>query len=194
MEAIRKDNARPTVHARNLFHTSIAMYDSWAIFDPTAETYMLGKTVHGFTCPYNDVGTPVDPQAAREEVLSYSTYRLIRHRFANSPGAAISLPLMDSLMLELGYDTAFVSTDYSGGSYAALGNHLAEKLIAYGMQDNANEQGNYANLFYDPINPTLLPVVPGNPGIIYSNNWQPLTLDVFIDQSGNVYPITTQNF
>ena len=28
--AISNDLARPTVHARNLFHTSCAMYDSWA--------------------------------------------------------------------------------------------------------------------------------------------------------------------
>lgn len=194
LEAIRKDNARPTVHARNLFHTGIAMYDSWAVYDATAETYLLGKTVHGFTCPYTDIGNPVDVQAAREATLSYAAYRLMKHRFANSPGATISLPLMDSLMIELGYDTAFVSTDYSGGSHAALGNHLAQNLITYGFQDNSNEQNNYDNLFYDPINPTLLPIVPGNPSIIYENHWQPLTLNVFIDQSGNVYPITTPDF
>ena len=44
LEAIRNDFARPTVHARNLFHSSILMYDSWAVFDGTAETVFLGKT------------------------------------------------------------------------------------------------------------------------------------------------------
>ena len=33
LEAIRKDFARPTVHARNLFHISAAMYDAWSVFD-----------------------------------------------------------------------------------------------------------------------------------------------------------------
>ena len=33
LHAIRNDFARPTVHARNLFHTSMAMYDIWAVFD-----------------------------------------------------------------------------------------------------------------------------------------------------------------
>ncbi|WNH08384.1 hypothetical protein [Thalassobellus suaedae] len=28
LDAIRRDYARPTVHARNLFHTSVAMYDA----------------------------------------------------------------------------------------------------------------------------------------------------------------------
>ena len=30
LESIRNDFARPTVHARNLFHTSAAMWDAWS--------------------------------------------------------------------------------------------------------------------------------------------------------------------
>lgn len=194
LEAIRKDNARPTVHGRNLFHTSIAMYDSWAIYDQVADPYLLGETLHGFTCPYSGIPAPANIEDAREATLSYSCYRLMRHRFANSPGAAISIPLMDSLMLELGYDTAFVSQDYSGGSAEALGNHLAQNLIDFGLQDNSNELANYANQFYQPSNNTLLPIVPGNPNTIDENHWQPLTLNVYIDQSGNVYPLSTPEF
>ena len=33
LDAIRNDFARPTVHARNIFHISAAMYDAWAVFD-----------------------------------------------------------------------------------------------------------------------------------------------------------------
>ena len=36
LDAIRGDFARPTLHARNLFHTSVAMYDAWAIYDKYA--------------------------------------------------------------------------------------------------------------------------------------------------------------
>jgi hypothetical protein len=32
LEAIRNDFARPTVHARNLFHISSAMYDAWSVY------------------------------------------------------------------------------------------------------------------------------------------------------------------
>ena len=194
LDAIRKDNARPTVHGRNLFHTSIAMYDSWAIYDQVADPYLLGETVNGFTCPYSAMTPTSNLQEAREATLSYACYRLMRHRFANSPGAAISIPLMDSLMIVLGYDTAFVNQDYSDGSAEALGNHLAQNLIDYGLQDNSNEQANYANQFYQPANNTLLPIVPGNPNTIDENHWQPLTLDVYIDQSGNVYPLSTPEF
>ena len=36
LEPIRNKFARPTVHARNLFHISIAMYDAWAIYKDEA--------------------------------------------------------------------------------------------------------------------------------------------------------------
>ena len=44
LDAIRNDFARPTVHARNLFHSSMMMYDAWAVFDCNAETVFLSKT------------------------------------------------------------------------------------------------------------------------------------------------------
>ena len=91
LEAIRKDFARPTVHARNLFHTSVAMYDAWAAYDETAETFLLGKKVRDFAAPFNGISIPSDIQAAREEVISYAVYRLLTHRFRFSPGAEESL-------------------------------------------------------------------------------------------------------
>ena len=39
LEAIRNDFARPTVHARNLFHVSMAMYDAWAVYDDYARDF-----------------------------------------------------------------------------------------------------------------------------------------------------------
>ena len=54
LEAIRGDFARPTVHARNLFHTSVAMYDAWAIYDTDAKPYLIGNTVHNFSSELKD--------------------------------------------------------------------------------------------------------------------------------------------
>lgn len=48
LEAIRADYARPTVHARNLFHVSVVMYDAWAAYDDVAKPYLLGNTIDGF--------------------------------------------------------------------------------------------------------------------------------------------------
>ena len=45
LEAIRNDFARPTIHARNLMHSSAIMYDCWAAYDTTSsEQYFLGNT------------------------------------------------------------------------------------------------------------------------------------------------------
>jgi hypothetical protein len=34
LDAIRRALPNPPVHARNLFHTSVAMWDAWAAYDP----------------------------------------------------------------------------------------------------------------------------------------------------------------
>lgn len=195
LEAIRSDLARPTVHARNLFHVSAAMYDAWAVFDDAAETYLLGQTLNGFECPFDGFATPADIEAAREEAVSFAAYRLLRNRFASSPGRVVSYQRFDALMSQLGYDSGFLSPDYqSTGLASALGNYIAQCYINYGYADGSNQLRNYQNEYYQPINPPLVTQDPGNPNIIDPNRWQPLTLDVFIDQSGNVIPFNTPPF
>ena len=51
LNSIRNDLARPTVHARNLFHISAAMYDAWAIFDTEAKPYFLNQSKHDYFIP-----------------------------------------------------------------------------------------------------------------------------------------------
>lgn len=188
LDAIRNDFARPTVHARNLFHTSAAMYDLWAVFDNKAETFFLGKTVSGFTIPFEGMPTPENVQAARDEAISFAMYRLLNYRFRVSPGIAETLPLLINKMSELGYDLSFTSTDYTTGNAAALGNYLAEKIIEFGQQDYSNDQNDYANIYYYPFNFSLNPTISG-PGFLYDmNRWQPLTFEVFVDQAGNPIP------
>lgn len=194
LDAIRADFARPTVHARNLFHTSVAMYDAWAAYDEIAQTYLLGNTVGGFNCAFDGISLPSDLPAAREEAVSFAAYRLLVHRFQNSPGVVESFTRFDSLLTAFGYDVSNTSTDYSSGSPAALGNYIAQCLIDFGLQDGSNEQNGYENIFYQPVNPPLIPVLPANPDIVDPNRWQPLTLEIFIDQSGNVIPGATPEF
>jgi hypothetical protein len=195
LEAIRNDLARPTVHARNLFHTSAAMYDAWAAYEENAKTYFLGNTVHGFDFPFdNDFEKPADRRAAQEEAMSYAVFRLIFHRFLSSPGVNDIFSIAYDKFLDLGYNPNFTSSDYQSGRPAALGNYIAEKIIQYGLQDGANEQRGYANRYYQPVNPPLIVDNPGNDEVLDPNRWQPLTLDVFIDQSGNEIPGATPAF
>src|SRR5262245_10778346 len=145
---IRHDLARPVVHARNLFHFSVAVWDGWAVYDSVADRYLTQES-----------HTAADIAAARNETISFAAYRLLRERFQNSPGASQSLPHFDARMLALGYDRTFTST--AGDSPAAVGNRIAANVIAFGLADGSNEQNNYAATNgYQPVNPPLIVALP----------------------------------
>jgi len=188
LNGIRKDFARPTVHARNLFHTSVAMYDAWAVFDPNADTFFLGKTLGNYHCNFSGFRPNENLSLARSKAISYAVYRLMLHRFAHAPKQPLILLSINDLMDRLGYDISNTSTDYSSGDAAALGNYIAEQLIAFGLQDGSNEANSYENQFYEPLNEPLNTDISGNPEIIEPNHWQPLKVDNYVDQSGNTIP------
>ncbi len=192
--AIRNDLARPTVHARNLFHVSTAMYDAWAAYDTIAKPVLLGNALGPFIFDFDGVEIPEDVEAAREMAISYAAYRLLTYRFVFSPGGEESLAYFDSLFLELGYDPFNTSTNYSTGDPAALGNYISAQFITFGKGDGSNENRDFANEYYETVNQPLRVANPGNPRISDLNRWQPLTLEVFIDQSGNVIPGSTPDF
>ena len=194
LEGIRNDYARPVVHARNLFHISAAMYDAWSAYEADASTYLLGKTMNGYSCSYPGIDLPDDKVAAQEKAMSYAAYRIMAHRFANSPLAFETFVFMDQLMLELGYDKNVVTFNLESGDPAALGNYIAKCYIEYGQLDKANEDTDYANLFYSPVNEPLIPDDAGNSTLTDPNRWQPLTLATFIDQGGNEIPGATPEF
>ena len=194
LESIRGDFARPTVHARNLWHSSLIMWDAWAVMDPTACPAFLGQDLGGYVADFDAFTPATTIEAARDEAIAFGMYRLLRHRFANAPQASNLFLGYDAHMATLGYDADFTSTDYSTGDGRALGNHLAAEIIAFGLQDQSNEQNDFANLVYEPSNPSLIVDLPGNATVQDLNRWQPLTLDLFIDQSGNPIPGETPPF
>lgn len=191
LQSIRQDFARPPVHARNLFHISLAMYDAWAAYDSIADTYLLGKTVGNYTSVFEGITTPPDIRAAQEEAMSYAAYRVLIQRFQFSPNAAVAITRFRNLMIELGYDPDYNSQDYGVTNLPAdLGNYIGASIVAMGLQDGANEQYIYASFNYAPVNPIMIPVNPGNPTVLDVNRWQPLSLSVAIDQNGNPIPST----
>ncbi len=194
LASIRKDLARPPVHARNLFHLSAAQWDAWSAYDPASCGYILGQELNGHVCTFEGFPLPDNIEASRDTAIAYASYRILRHRFVNSPQAALLYQGYDNHMATLGYDPAYTSTDYAGGSAAALGNYVAQCVINYGLNDNANETINYGNQFYEPVNEPMNVDIPGNDTFTDFNRWQPLTLALFIDQSGNVIPGDTPDF
>ncbi len=194
LASIRKDFARPTVHARNLFHVSAAMWDAWSAYDSSSTEFLLGKTVGGFNCPFTGIPHSTDIAGDRKKAITYAAYRLLKNRFANSPQAALLYTGYDVHMDSLGYDKNFTSVNYSTGDARALRNYIAQCYIDFGLQDGSNQQNGYANTSYTPVNPPMNVDIPGDPTIVNYNRWQPLTLHLFIDQSGNAIPGATPPF
>jgi hypothetical protein len=185
LHAISIDTARPTVHARNLFHLSAAMYDAWAAYDSTAAQYI-----------HHEKLSAADIEAARNEAVSYAAYNLIKHRFVTGPagvgpGRAETQVDLDSQMTQLGLDPNFTST--VGNSPAAVGNRVAQSVIQHGLADGANEVNNYVNPpGWEPVNQPLTFDLPGTM-MNDPNRWQPLHfLGGRIDQFGRPINEATQ--
>ena len=181
--AIRRDIPRPTVHSRNLFHVSVAMWDAWVAYDDEtdAEPYLFTEK----PAPDPDVYT------SRSVAMSYASYRILKHRFQVGPGTVATNAQLDLAMDTLGFDRTFVSTD--GDSPAAVGNRIAATVIAHGAGDGANEANNYAAPAYQPVNGPLYPAISGTV-MVDPNRWQPLSLKYSVTQNGIPLPITLQGF
>ena len=181
LEAIRRDTPRPTVHARNLFHVSVAMYDAWTAYDDGPAVAYLAAEHPSSTAPSAD----------RETAISFAAYRIIAARFTGSPGKNVTLPALDAKMLELGLDPSFTATE--GDAAAAVGNRIAAAVLAYGLMDGANEAAGYGDTTgYVPANEPLVVKATDPPVLADPGRWQPLALDVFITQNGIALPDKVQ--
>lgn len=187
LQTIQEDLARPTVQARNLFHLSVALYDAWAAYDSEAETYLLGKTVNGFSCPCTGVPAPPDVEAARREAMSFAAYRLLTARFSHSPQSTGALFRFREIMQKHEYDFRNYAFDYTSGSPAALGNYIAQCILQMGQTDGSNEENNYLNPDVKPANPPLALLAPGVGKLQDPNRWQPIKSNRALDLDG--YPM-----
>ncbi len=170
LDAIRRALPAPTVHARNLFQTSAAMWDAWAAYDPTASGYFVKEKLNAS-----------DVTAARNEATSYAAFRVVSARYIKAVGADQSLSEFDDLMDGLCYP--ITTTTSEGSSPAALGNRIAQAVLAYGATDGSNEAGGYSDPAYKPVNAPLVVAKPGTT-MADPNHWQPLQLEHMISQNG----------
>ena len=116
LDSIRRDTPAPTVHARNLFHTSAAMWDAWAAYDPSADGYFVHEKAEAD-----------DVEAAREAAISYAASRVLLWRYSHANGLAATFDELANTMQSLCYSVDYVDTE--GDSPAALGNRIAAAVI-----------------------------------------------------------------
>jgi hypothetical protein len=178
LSGIRIDSPNPPVHARNLFHLSVCMYDAWAAYDPVAVGYL-----------FREKHTAADVAAARQTAISYAAYRLLKERFVYSKSASNTLYAIGAQMTALGYDTNNLTTDTSNP--IGVGNVVYATVSAYFLNDGARQTNAYADYptnqgGYIPIN---APLVTGLPGAYPAdpNHWQRLAITNAVDQNG--FPI-----
>jgi hypothetical protein len=180
LDAIRRDTPAPTVHARNLFHTSAAMWDAWAAYDPEAEGYFVDEKLES-----------EDVQGARKAAISYAAYRILLYRYSQASGLQETFDELTSTMASLCYRIDYTTTD--GDSPAALGNRIAAKVIAYGRRDGAHEALRYLDPAFKPANAPLVVAEPGTQ-MRDPNAWQPLALAKIVAQNGVPVPGKVQSF
>lgn len=181
LNAIRRDIPMPGVHARNLFHTSIAMWDAWAAYDSVADGYLVRERQ-----------TASDLDAARREAISYAAYHVLSHRYALSAGAAVSEACFAAFMNVLGYDPT--DTTATGDTPRALGNRIGQAVIGEYMNDGANEAGRYAdNTGWTATNPPLV-VDSVAISLPFPSAWQQLNLAEAATQNGIILPAGVQGY
>jgi hypothetical protein len=170
LDAVRRDLPNPTVHARNLFHVSVAMWDAWAAYDESATGYVVDERA-----------TARDVAAARDEAISYAAYRVLEQRYLTAAGASDSIPAFDALMAASCYPVEVKTTQ--GDSPVALGNRIAAAVLDAGGQDGSREADGYVDPGYAPVNE---PLVVAEPGTVMAdpNRWQPLQIEQMISQNG----------
>ena len=179
LDAIRRDLPAPTVHSRNLFHTSAAMWDAWASFDEDATGVFVDED-----------HTSIDSPAARDEAISYAAYRVLEARYLDSIGATDTIPELDATMDALCLPIDVTSTD--GDSPAEIGNRIAATILAAGLEDGSNEANGY-EADYEPVNPPLVVAATGT-DLIDPDRWQPLEIENMVSQNGILLDSGVQEF
>ena len=203
LAAIRRNVPNPPGHARNLFHTAVAMYDAWAAYDAAAIGYLYNEKVSPL---------PGDIEAARAEAVSYAAYRVLRSRFAAGAGAATSLASFDSQLQALGYSTVIGQGAITKGTAAAeVGKRIGQAVLTWGNQDgfsNTTFPQPYTTAVNPNMDPSLaLPVFGTN--LAFTDNmplgygmtagtdpnfWQPLALATSVSQNGIPQPGGAQSY
>jgi hypothetical protein len=180
LEMIRQVVPAPTVHARNLFHVSAAMWDAWATYDPKADGYFVTEKHRAD-----------DIKAAREAAISYAAYRILLWRYSVVADLKTAQQQLDKTMASLCYRTDVTTTE--GISPAAVGNRIAAAVLEAGKDDGSLEDERYKDPSYTPVNDPLEVAVSGTV-MKDPNRWQPLSLAKQVSQNGLTIPGSIQSF
>ena len=181
LAAIRLDIPRPTVHARNLFHVSAAMWDAWAGYDAKAKGVFVRER-----------HSAADIDTARRASISYAAYGVLAHRYEHAVGGKRTLACLRAVMTDLGYDPA--DSHDTGDDPIAFGNRIGHAIAARTAGDGSNEANDCCDPSgFEAVNPPLVYDTPGAP-LKEPERWQPINLSVAATQNGIILPAGVQEY
>lgn len=171
LAAIRLDLPVPTVHARNLFHLSAALWDAWAAYEPGARGVF-----------FTEKHVAQDVAAARREALSVAAWLVLASRYAQAArGPRISTCLREQLE-RLGY--ADDARGREPTSPWAVGRRVGLAVLAASAHDGANEANGYQDTTgWAPGNTPLKVDFPGGAPEA-PDLWQQLEFSLSFSQNG----------
>lgn len=179
LDAIRKDVPNPPVHARNLYHLSAALWDSFWAYQPEGWSRATPVFVRENVSPSDWTG---GREAAQRTAMCYAAYRILTKRFLNSAGKVRTAFGNRWFMQQFGLDPDFTGT--AGNSPAAVGNRIGYGVLDATLLDGANEAGGYADQTgFVRANPPLIFQLLGTE-MDDPNRWQPLAFDYAVTQTG----------
>jgi len=172
LDAIRGSLPNPPVHARNLFHLAVAMWDAWAVYDPKATGYLTREKI-----------LAAKPEQARAEAISYAAWAVLHARYQNSANAGDALQEFDDVLTSLCF-SPWTSLSASGNTPDAVGIRIARTVLGYGLTDGSNEMGGYGDPNFGSANDPLI-VASTKPFTLNDpTQWQPLTIVGGFSQNG----------
>ena len=180
LSLVRQVVPAPTIHARNLFHLSVAMWDAWAAYDTDVDGYA-----------YVEKHEATDINVAREVALSYAAYRILDWRYRQIADLATAADELAATMTDLCLVPGYTATDVDDP--AAVGNRIGELVIALGAEDGSLEEVRHVDPEYQPVNEPLV-VAESGAEMADPNHWQPLALDHQLSQNGLPIPGQVQTF
>lgn len=184
LDAVRRDLPAPTVHARNLYHLSAAMWDTWAAWSPG-----VGHALAIPPAPEEEIVSGPDASTARRLAVARAAHDVLADRYADAVGGAASLAEAQRLLVACRDGVTGQLDAGQRDTAEALGATVAARVLEGTADDGAAQGGGMP----PAVNPPLPVSSPGAP-LVDPDRWQPLQLEAMVSQNGIPLEATTQSY
>jgi hypothetical protein len=166
-------SADPTQHARDFFHFSLTLWETWRLFNSGGSVVDDDDVLRDISAPTLD---STERRNATDAALAQAAFAFLNRRYAASRNAAAITDLLAAAMNETG-----VVADET-----TVGARVGAAIHEWALTDGACEDTQYAcsEKVYETKNPDLMnPLWSGVGALRDPSRWQRLKMGVFTDKS-----------